>query len=378
MIIIVIYNNNNNTNYSIYDDSDNNIDNNHNNNINNNNNIYNDSDENFSFRSENICRLDHHHFPTFKSAETALVNAAAKDNCALVCSDHHNNITSSIYSCVHFGNYKKKRNLNMTKSKYFARTKKCNCPMRVSIINPQRKYFMIRVLEGIHYFHLPSFSSTSYYQNRLLNEEEKDFLKHLINNDNENRSTFLALKSKFPENKSIPYDIKNFKAKIKKENLKEKTEMQALIEKIHQLNWKYIIRYDEKKENKEIIGFLFIPSYSEFLIKYFHSIFLIDNTYKTNKSEFNLIEIVGITNTFSTFNAVYFFSFSETTEDYKFMFENISKLLNNSFNPTVFGTDRCLALMNSITSIFRRVKSYYVYGILIKESVQELILILII
>ncbi|XP_062006092.1 uncharacterized protein LOC133723294 [Rosa rugosa] len=76
-----------------------------------------------------------------------------------------------------------------------------------------------------------------------------------------------------------------------------------------------------------------------------------DCTYKTNRYRFPLFEIVGVTSTEKTFNVAFVYILRETEENYTWALSRL-RILPDHCTPSVFVTDRELALMNSISKIF--------------------------
>ena len=75
--------------------------------------------------------------------------------------------------------------------------------------------------------------------------------------------------------------------------------------------------------------------------------FLIDCTYKTNKFNIPLMNVVGITATYATFNAGFAFLHAENEERYTWALQQFAHVLS----PKVLCTDRELALMNGIARV---------------------------
>ena len=73
--------------------------------------------------------------------------------------------------------------------------------------------------------------------------------------------------------------------------------------------------------------------------------------------------IIGVTSTYHSFNAGFAF-LREEEHDYIWALIQFSKHLSNS--PCVITTDRELALMNALESVFDQLKIFFVFGILTK------------
>jgi hypothetical protein len=67
----------------------------------------------------------------------------------------------------------------------------------------------------------------------------------------------------------------------------------------------------------------------------FGTIFFLDYTYKTNKFNMPLLNVVGITSTYATFNVGFAFLHSENEEAYAWVLEQFSEVVT----PKVLCTD---------------------------------------
>jgi len=97
-----------------------------------------------------------------------------------------------------------------------------------------------------------------------------------------------------------------------------------------------------------VIGVFFMHKDSVALAKVYNTVFLLDCTYKTNKFNMPLLNIVGIACTYATFNAGFAFLREETEEHYTWALKQLAAVVH----PKVLCTDRELALMKSIASVF--------------------------
>ena len=90
------------------------------------------------------------------------------------------------------------------------------------------------------------------------------------------------------------------------------------------------------------------------LSQIFGTVFLLDCTYKTNQLGMPLLVIVGLTCLNSTFIASYVFLKNETFNTYNWALNRFKAWMG--VNPEVLVTDRELALMNAIGSVFPSAK----------------------
>lgn len=84
----------------------------------------------------------------------------------------------------------------------------------------------------------------------------------------------------------------------------------------------------------------------------FPGVIIMDCTYKMNRYNFSLLEIVGVTSTNIIFSIVFAFLEWEKETNCAWMLENLHGLFVNNIQPSVIVTDRNLALVNAVESTF--------------------------
>lgn len=135
-----------------------------------------------------------------------------------------------------------------------------------------------------------------------------------------------------------------------------KNEIFQLIQHLEKSKWKYKI---DKNKTGRIFSFLFIPLSSQFLMKYFGNVVIIDGTFNTNLQNYTLIQAIGITNTWQTFNLFYCFCYEEKSEDYDWLFSSLKELIPELFKPEVVVTDRECALTKALEKHFPEAKHLF-------------------
>ena len=92
-------------------------------------------------------------------------------------------------------------------------------------------------------------------------------------------------------------------------------------------------------------SFAYLQAYPEVL--------LLDCTYKTNKYSIPLLNIIDVDAMQRSFCIAFAFLSGETEADYAWAFEQLQSLYrqNNTTLPSVILTDRCLALMNTVSAL---------------------------
>ena len=156
------------------------------------------------------------------------------------------------------------------------------------------------------------------------------------------------------ENKLIiPQDIYNYRKQWRIQQLNGLFPLQALLQKLH--DTEYFYRY-RKNDANQITGLFWAHPVSIQLLRAFPHVLLMDCTYKTNKFKMPLLNVIGITSTFKTFNVCFCFMTAETEEQYMWAVEQLKVLLHERM-PTVVATDREIALMNAVRNVFPSTKN---------------------
>jgi hypothetical protein len=143
--------------------------------------------------------------------------------------------------------------------------------------------------------------------------------------------------------------IYNQTTKARLEFLKGRSPIEALIE---------IVSRDEYFSNYRMNGLaveslFFTHQDSVQICKRFSTVLLIDCTYKTNKFNMPLLNIVGITCTYQTFNCGFAFIDSENEDTFTWVLQQLAKIVT----PVIICTDRDLALMNAINVVLPQTKN---------------------
>ena len=111
-----------------------------------------------------------------------------------------------------------------------------------------------------------------------------------------------------------------------------------------------------KSHRKMVLGTLdtcskLIPIILPFVHRY-HSVLLMDCTYKMNKFKMPLLHIIRMTSFNTTFSSCFAFLKEEKEDDYEWALTCVQRLFLNSPTPRVIVTDRELALMCAIEGVF--------------------------
>jgi hypothetical protein len=152
------------------------------------------------------------------------------------------------------------------------------------------------------------------------------------------------LRKEFTNNHSTAREIYNELVDVRVEELRSCGPIKALVELISCSDY-----FNKVPLVEGVVDCVFFMQQSSVsMCQMFNTIFLLDNTYKTNKFGMPLLNMVGITSTCATLNVGFAFLHVENEEVYAWVLEQFSKVVT----PKVLCTDRELALMNEIARVF--------------------------
>nr|KAJ0193412.1 hypothetical protein LSAT_V11C800448590 [Lactuca sativa] len=111
--------------------------------------------------------------------------------------------------------------------------------------------------------------------------------------------------------------------------------------------------YDISHNSEGRISRLFIAHLLSIkLVKAFSDIFVMDCTYKTNKYNMPLLDIIGVSCFNTSFYSGFVFLEKEDEENYSWALRAFKEIIGQGNQPCVIMSDRELALMNGIKNIF--------------------------
>ncbi len=152
------------------------------------------------------------------------------------------------------------------------------------------------------------------------------------------------LRKEFANIHSTAREIYNKLVVVRAEELKSREPIEALVELISCSDYFNKVRLVEG-----VVDCIFFMHRSLIsMCQTFGTVFFLDYTYKTNKFNMPMLNVVDITSTYVTFNVGFAFLHAENEEAYAWVLEQFSEVVT----PKVLCTDRELALMNGITQIF--------------------------
>ncbi len=127
----------------------------------------------------------------------------------------------------------------------------------------------------------------------------------------------------FPASNCTAQEIYNFLRVLRKQFLKDRTQLEALLDLVSSGEYEHKVWVKEGM----VIGLFLIYKPAIELVRRFKAVFLMDCTYQTNILQMPLLNIVGITSTYQTFNAGFAFLPDELESSYVWA---LSQLYDNS------------------------------------------------
>jgi hypothetical protein len=179
---------------------------------------------------------------------------------------------------------------------------------------------------------------------RCLSELEKAKVRALNGQGLAPKDILCILHKEFANSHSTAREIYNELVVVRTEELKGRGPIEALVELISCFDYFSKVRMVEG-----VIDCVFFMHQSLVsMCQTFGTIFLLDYTYKTNKFSMPLLNVVGITSTYATFNIGFAFLHAENEEAYAWVLEQFSEVVT----PKVLCRGQELALMNGIARVF--------------------------
>ncbi|GAU33210.1 hypothetical protein TSUD_144710 [Trifolium subterraneum] len=232
-------------------------------------------------------------------------------------------------------------------------TRKCGCPFRLrGYYAKETKLWHMTVVNGIHNHELDTELEGHLVAGRLKPEETllvNEMTKNLVRP----RNILSTLKERDPENTMSSKQCYNARYRYKAKMRACMSEMQHMFK--HLSDNKYFFKYrshvDEGGEYLQDIFFAHPRSLS--LLNSFPTILVMDLTYKTNKYNMPLFEIVGFTSTERTYNVGFAWLTNEKEDNFIWALQQLRSLVRNEGSlPKVILTDRDTALMNAVIPHF--------------------------
>ncbi|KAL5134520.1 Protein FAR1-RELATED SEQUENCE 5 [Glycine soja] len=252
-----------------------------------------------------------------------------------------------LIGCERSGTYK-------CKNKEFVRkdtgSRKCGCPFRLRG-KPVHggKGWMVKLICGIQNHELAKSLVGHPYVGRLTKEEKKiiaDMIKLMVKPKN----ILLTLKEHNSNSCTTIKQIYNARSAYHSSIRGADTEMQHLMKLLERDQY---IHWHRLKDEVVVRDLFWCHPDAVKLCNACHLVFFIGSTYKTNRYRLPLLDFVGVTPTTMTFSAGFAYLEAERVNNIVWALERFRGLfLRNDCLPLVIVTDRDLALMNAVKTMF--------------------------
>ncbi|GAU41659.1 hypothetical protein TSUD_272430 [Trifolium subterraneum] len=232
-------------------------------------------------------------------------------------------------------------------------TRKCGCPFRLrGYYTKETKLWHMRVVNGIHKHELDTELEGHLVAGRL-KPEDKVFLDEMTKNFVPPRNINSTLKDRDPENTMSSKQVCNARYRYKAKIRAFMSEMQHLFKHLGDNKYFFKCRSLVDEGGEYLQDLFFAHSRSVSLLNSFPTVLLMDSTYKTNKYNMPLFEIVGFTSTERTYNVGFAWLTNEKEDNFIWALQQLRSLVRNEGSlPKVILTDRDTALMNVVAQVF--------------------------
>ncbi|KAL5137330.1 putative protein FAR1-RELATED SEQUENCE 10 [Glycine soja] len=252
-----------------------------------------------------------------------------------------------LIGCERSGTYKSRNKEFVRKD---TRSRKCGCPFRLRG-KPVHggEGWMVKLICGIHNHELAKSLVRHPYAGRLTKDEKKiiaDMTKSMVKPKN----ILLTLKEHNANSCTTIKQIYNARSAYCSSIKGADTEIQhqmKLLERDQYIHWHRL------KDEVLVRDLFWCHPDAVKLCNACHLVFFIDSTYKTNRYRLLLLDFVGVTPTTMTFSVGFAYLEAERVNNIVWALERFRGLfLRNDRLPVVIVTDRDLALMNVVKTVF--------------------------
>ncbi|XP_057444454.1 protein FAR1-RELATED SEQUENCE 5-like [Lotus japonicus] len=248
--------------------------------------------------------------------------------------------------CAKHGIYRPYKDPNTFKYKKTA-SQKTDCKFNLKG-RPAKgdRMWRLKVMDGKHN-HEPAKSLVGHPYVGRLTEEEKGLVDTMTSTWTPPRQILATLKENNPGNLTTITQVYSCNKRFKKEERGPLTEMQHLMKKL--VEAKYVHFERQQADSSEIRDLFWAHPDAVRLFNTFSHVVIMDCTYKTNRYQIPLLEMVGLTSTGLTFSIAFCYIVREHTIDYVWALECMKSLITNDARlPQVIVTDRDLALLSAV------------------------------
>ncbi|GAB2303703.1 hypothetical protein Dimus_038799 [Dionaea muscipula] len=158
------------------------------------------------------------------------------------------------------------------------------------------------------------------------------------------------LKMDNPDNVNTGRHVENVLQKIKREKMENLTPIHYFLRLLKDHDY---YRYTRKELGTNSLGDVFFahPTATD-LMRLFGYVLVMDTTYKTNRFDLPLLEVVGVVPMGQNFHVAFAFIKNEKKDSFVWALQKLKTLFGTPAGPGVIVTDRDLVLMNAVQEVF--------------------------
>jgi len=247
-----------------------------------------------------------------------------------------------VMKCDWGGEYVNMLNLMDETRQRETHTRRTSCEFEI-VCSSMKGVWAVRKISGSHNHELGG-NLAGHAMKHRLSELEKAKVRTLNGQSLAPKDILYILRKEFSNIHSTAREIYNKLVVARAEELKGRRPIEVLVEPISCSDYFNKVRLVEN-----VVDCVFFMHQSLVsMCQTFDTVFLLDYTYKTNKFGMPLLNVVGITSTYVTFNAGFAFLHAKNEEAYAWVLEQFFEVVT----PKVLRADRKLALMNEIAQVF--------------------------
>ncbi|KAH1234590.1 Alpha-glucosidase 2 [Glycine max] len=254
--------------------------------------------------------------------------------------------TYVILGCERSGKYRPYKN---TLSKVTS-SKKCECPFKLKgkALNKDEGW-IVKVMCGYHNHDLGETLVVGHSYAGRLTAEEKSLVIDMTKKMVEPRNILLTLKDH--NNDTTIRHIYNARQAYRSSQKGPRTEMQHLLKLLEHDQY---VCWSRKVDDSDAIRDIFWAHPDAIkLLGSFHTVLFLDNTYKVNRYQLPLLEIVGVTSTELTFSVAFAYMESDEVDNFTWALQKLRELIvKDNEMPPVIITVRDIALMDAVQVVF--------------------------
>lgn len=230
-------------------------------------------------------------------------------------------------------------------------TRRVNCKFELVCYFGKRQGTWRYEVKQSEHNHPPSNRAEDHSMARRLTTDQKSTFERLNQSGLTPRDMLVAMKEAHPEFKGNKNTIYNARNAARISFLDGRKPTQALLDTLKNSNFIFKSQVDSEGQ---LCGLFFAHPQALQFAQSHHTVLILDSTYKTNRLGFPLLHVVAQTPFNSKISVAFCFLKSEEEHSYIWALNQLHSTFNcqATNDPDVLVTDRDLALMNAISTVF--------------------------